>query len=92
MSQNVNPFESLPELCDELREGLGLPPASGPLQMDETLIVRPGDVLIIRFEQGTRIDEAAADFIKKSVMAKMPGLAGVAVIAAAELAVYRPGG
>ena len=62
-----------------------LPPDDGD---DGTLVVQPGDTLIILHK--ARLSEEIAEVIKKRAMARIPGLADVVVIQADGLAVYRP--
>lgn len=57
------------------------------------LVVRPGDTLIVRVQQGMYREQfdRAADLISEMMEKRCPGVK-VAVIAAEQLAVYRPGG
>lgn len=84
MSQSVNPFE-------EWFSAMGRPAPEG-LLVDETYVVRPGDVLILRYAPGRLpLSEHEVDYIKRHVKERLPGVADVAVIMADEIAVYRPG-
>jgi len=61
-----------------------------PMHVDEVLIVKPGDTLIVRFSHGSPNFMSAAVEMRRALLAKMPGLAEVIVLNADGLAVYRP--
>ena len=66
-------------------------PASGPIPVAEAVVIRPGDVLVIRCDPG--VSTADADAVRAKVLARLPGLADVLIIGSAQqLAVYRPAG
>lgn len=59
------------------------------LPADSALLVRPGDILILRYSR--QVDALTADKIHREVLQRLPGLGGVLVVAGAEqLGVYRP--
>lgn len=55
----------------------------------DVLIVRPGDVLIVRYQR--RISQAQADQIKARFRESLPDLSDVLLVIADQIAVYRPG-
>jgi hypothetical protein len=54
----------------------------------DAVVIRPGDTLVIAL--AGHVDRAAADRARQWAMARLPGLADVVVVAANQLAVYRP--
>lgn len=67
---------------------LDLPPA---LVADEALIVRPGDVLLLRLDRV--LSDYDIDIVKQRVGNLLPELGGIVVLSGVQgIAVYRPGG
>ena len=66
-----------------------VPPPAPPPKMDGRcgLIIRPGDVLVVRLEH--HISDHAAEALKAKYRDKFPGLKDVVVVQADGLAVYR---
>lgn len=55
---------------------------------DQSLVIRPGETLLLRYEQP--IDLATADAVKKRVKELLPDIEVVILAGIAEMGVYRP--
>jgi hypothetical protein len=62
-------------------------PASPLARIEEGLIIRPGDTLIVRVEPD--ISQAEAEELKRGIMERLPLLASVMVIGCDQIAVMR---
>lgn len=58
-------------------------------EIAQSLVVRPGDVLILRYAPSVFVSKDDYDMIKARVQDHCPGIADVMIVSCAELGVYR---
>jgi hypothetical protein len=82
--------EPLPGQLSLFQEMVAVTAIPEQILTSDSLLVRSGDTLVVRVDEGADLDLETGEQVRAEIMRRLPGLADVVIIRAAQVAAFRP--